>query len=117
MIETPKETEKNLCPMAITLVIIGGKWKLNILHFIAKGVHRPSDIERNIKNISRRVLSKQIQELLADGVIYKHVHSVIPPKVEYFLTDLGKEICPVLEVMEKWGINYLLKNPKVAERC
>ena len=103
--------------MEVTLSVIGGKWKLHILHYIAQGVNRPSDLERNIKSISKRVLSKQIQELLANGLIYKKIHSTIPPKVEYFLTDWGEALCPVLQSLERWGINYLEENPSAVQEC
>ena len=102
----PRESEKNLCPMEVTLSVIGGKWKLHILHYIAQGVNRPSDLERNIKSISKRVLSKQIQELLANGLIYKKIHSTIPPKVEYFLTEKGKTLAVIIQNLNDWGSTY-----------
>ena len=94
------------CPMDIAVELIGGKWKPAILFHIQKGRTRPSELEKAITKISKRVLTQQLSELLRDKLIQKTIYPVLPPKVEYQLTPIGKNIIPVLDAMENFGIYY-----------
>jgi len=95
------------CGMSITLEIIGGKWKPCLIDSISKGVRRPSEIHRCHPDATKRVLNLQLKELEDHGVVRKTIYPVLPPKVEYFLTDLGKTLLPLISHMEKWGTNYM----------
>ena len=84
--------------------ILGGKYKLEILYYIAvKDVHRFGELRRCIGEISESSLTKQLRELEADGFITRHDFKEIPPKVEYNLTILGQNFISVLEFMKEWG--------------
>lgn len=84
--------------------ILGGKYKLEILYYIAvKDVHRFGELRRCIGEISESSLTKQLRELEADGFITRHDFKEIPPKVEYNLTMLGQNFISVLEFMKEWG--------------
>ncbi|MVT10206.1 winged helix-turn-helix transcriptional regulator [Chitinophaga tropicalis] len=100
------------CGMAMIMEIIGGKWKPCLIHNIWKGHKRPSELQRLNPKATRRVLYQQLQELEEHGIISRVVHPVLPPKVEYFLTDLGLSLLPVISVMDEWGSQYL-ENPGV----
>ncbi len=84
--------------------ILGGKYKLEILYYIAiKDVHRFGKLRRCIGEISESSLTKQLRELEADGFITRHDFKEIPPKVEYNLTELGQSFISVLNFMKEWG--------------
>lgn len=84
--------------------ILGGKYKLEILYYIAvKDIHRFGELRRCIVEISESSLTKQLRELEADGFITRHDFKEIPPKVEYNLSELGQSFLPVLEYMKEWG--------------
>ncbi|WP_316740505.1 helix-turn-helix domain-containing protein [Pedobacter antarcticus] len=93
--------------MSITLEIIGGKWKPCLIDSISKGIRRPSELHRNHPEASKRVLNLQLKELEDYGVISKIIYPVLPPKVEYFLTELGESLLPLTRHMEKWGSDYM----------
>lgn len=84
--------------------ILGGKYKLEILYYIAvKDIHRFGELRRCIVEISESSLTKQLRELEADGFITRHDFKEIPPKVEYNLTELGQNFISVLDFMKEWG--------------
>lgn len=95
------------CPVESTLQIISGKWKSVILYrLFQEQVARYSDFERWLPTISSRMLARQLQELVADGVVTKQIYAQIPPKTEYRLTEFGQALRPVIEAMEHWGQYY-----------
>lgn len=98
------------CPAVSALQkIIGGKWKIEILFYIAfRNVHRFGELRRHIGDITESSLTKQLRELEEDGFISRYDFKEIPPHVEYNLTNLGKSFIPVLEHMKKWGEDNLL---------
>ena len=109
----PKDLD---CGMGVMMEIIGGKWKPCLIYNIWKGHKRPSELQRLNPKASRRVLYQQLRELEEHGIIERIVFPVLPPKVEYSLTDLGKSLLPVISVMDDWGTQYLgnpSKHPKL----
>ncbi len=105
----PKDLD---CGMAMIMEIIGGKWKPCLIHNINSGFRRPSELQRLNAKASRRVLNQQLKELEEHGIISRVVYPVLPPKVEYFLTDLGISVLPVIGTMNDWGSQYLDKPEK-----
>jgi DNA-binding HxlR family transcriptional regulator len=95
------------CGMAVIMEIIGGKWKPSVIHSIHHGFRRPSEIQRRYPDATRRVLNQQLKELELHGIVRHVVYPVMPPKVEYFLTDLGESLLPVIQKMDEWGTGYL----------
>ena len=84
--------------------VLGGKYKLEILYYIAlKDIHRFGELRRCIEEISESSLTKQLREMEADGFITRHDFHEVPPRVEYQLTDLGKNFITVLDFMKEWG--------------
>lgn len=95
------------CPVEATLDLIGGKYKSLILwHLIGKTL-RFSEIRSLIPQATPKMLTQQLRLLEEDGMINRHVYPVVPPKVEYSLTEFGESIIPVLNAMCDWGSNYL----------
>lgn len=110
---------KKLNGTDITFLIIGGKWKRDIIFCLNSGIRRPSELQKKLSRVgaSPRVLRQQLRELEYYKVIYKIVCSVIPIKVEYYLTELGRELIPLFEQMNEWGNKYENQNkafPKVS---
>lgn len=109
------------CPLTYTLSVVGGKWKWFILWLLAKkGVQRYGGIKKDIQGITHKMLSQQLKDLEADLLINRNDYHQIPPKVEYSLTEKGKTLIPVLELMAQWGDENIpptsKDNPKASHR-
>ena len=97
----------NNCPVAITLDLIGGKYKALILWHLSESKLRFSELHKLITGATPKMLTQQLRELESSALIHREVYPVIPPKVEYSLTELGKSLIPVLVAMRDWGAEYL----------
>jgi DNA-binding HxlR family transcriptional regulator len=95
------------CGFSVMMEIIGGKWKSYLVFLISQGVRRPSDLQRAIPTASRRVLNLQIRELEFHGIIKRVIYPELPPKVEYYLTEFGESLIPIVSAMDNWGNGYL----------
>lgn len=95
------------CPVEITLDLIGGKYKALILWRLSEGKLRFSELRKAIGNATPKMLTQQLRELEAQALIHREVFPIIPPKVEYSLTELGKSLMPVLTAMRDWGADFL----------
>jgi DNA-binding HxlR family transcriptional regulator len=91
------------CGSVLTKEVLHGKWKSTLLACIDQGIQRPSALQRSIPSATRRVLNVQLTELEQHGLVGKTIFPELPPRVEYYLTDLGRSLLPVIEVMEQWG--------------
>ena len=96
------------CPVTATLELIGGKWKTIILYSLTNGTRRFGEIAVRIPDISRKVLTEQLKELEADGLINREEFKEIPPRVEYSLTELGRSLSSVFNALEIWGAENVL---------
>ena len=95
------------CPVGTTLNLIGGKYKALILWHLSTGTMRFSELHKLVSNATAKMLTQQLRELENDNLIHRQVYPVIPPKVEYSLTPLGKSLLPILVAMRDWGADYL----------
>lgn len=95
------------CPIEATLSLIGGKYKCLILWHLINGTLRYNQLKKLIPQATPKMLTQQLRELESDGLIIRTVYPVIPPKVEYTLSDFGKSITPTLNSMCEWGKIYL----------
>jgi DNA-binding HxlR family transcriptional regulator len=91
------------CGLDLIGEVLYGKWKIRLLWFINEGHKRPSELQRKIPDATRRVLNIQLKELEEHELISKVIYPVVPPKVEYSLTDFGKTLMPVISVLGNWG--------------
>lgn len=94
------------CPMILVHKLISGKWKIMILWYLSGGILRFSDLKKKLPEATQKMLTNQLRSLEEDELIFRKVYPVVPPKVEYGLTDMGKKILPVLESMYDYGIEY-----------
>ncbi|RZJ69487.1 helix-turn-helix domain-containing protein [Flavobacterium sp.] len=99
-----RKTIPNLnCGLDLIGEVLYGKWKIRLLWFISEGFHRPSELQRKIPDASRRVLNIQLKELEDHELVSKIIYPVVPPKVEYSLTDFGKTLIPIIAAIGGWG--------------
>ncbi len=91
------------CGLDLIGEVLYGKWKIRLLWFIHEGYKRPSELQRKIPDASRRVLNIQLKELEDHELIKKTIYPVVPPKVEYNLTEVGETLIPVLSMLGQWG--------------
>ena len=98
-----KSVEPESCPVTFTMSKIGGKWKPIILFLVSKGANRFGVLQRGIEGISKQMLTKQLRELEADGLLKRKIFAEIPPRVEYTVTSKGESLYPIIEQMKAWG--------------
>lgn len=94
------------CPVETTLLLIGDKWKVLILRDLIDGTKRFSELKKSIGNVSQKVLTAQLRDMEAKGLITRKVYAEVPPRVEYTLTETGYSLKPILDAMETWGSEY-----------
>ncbi len=90
-------------PIQKTIVVLDGKWKVLILWSVKTKPKRFSDIKADVSGITQKMLSQSLKELTAHGLLTRKSYPEIPPRVEYKLTELGKSLMPILELMHRWG--------------
>lgn len=91
------------CPMVRAINVIGGRWKPIILHILSEETQRFGELRKKIPPVTQKMLTQQLRELEADGLIKRQVYAVVPPKVEYSLTAKGKDLTPILNELYDWG--------------
>ncbi|AKO94860.1 MULTISPECIES: winged helix-turn-helix transcriptional regulator [Priestia] len=110
------EKESNLaflgrysCPVEATVDVIGGKWKSVIVYHLLNGTKRFNELKRLNKGITQRMLTLQLRELEASGIVHREIYRQIPPKVEYSLTEFGRSLEPLILFMRNWGLENMEK--------
>lgn len=116
-----KNTDKKVhapatCAMHTTMEVLGGKWKFVILYSLRDGSPRRfKELERSIAGIAARMLIKELKSLEADGLVKRTAYPTVPPTVEYQLTDYGKTLVPVIEILDEWGKKHHMRRNKIAQ--
>lgn len=108
--------KETICPVETTLNLIGGKYKALILWHLSDHTMRFSELKKAVSGATAKMLTQQLRELEAQSLIHREVFPIIPPKVEYSLTDLGKSLMPVLISMRDWGNSYL-RSKNIESNC
>lgn len=103
----PTTKHNGLCEKQLTLTAICGKWKMPIISYLAQeGPQRFTKLHGHFSMTTKKMLVVQLRELEADGIVHREVFPVVPSKVEYSLTELGKKLLPILALMYEWGKEY-----------
>lgn len=105
------------CPVEGVLDLLDGKWKGVILYHLMGGTLRFNELRRRLRNVTQRMLTKQLRELEADGLITRTVFPVVPPRVDYALSARGESLVPVLMAMKEWGDRDLAGRGSEAGTC
>jgi DNA-binding HxlR family transcriptional regulator len=102
--------------MELTLDLIGGKWKSLILWHLGENTLRFSELRKTLPQITQKMLTQQLRELEASGLVNRFIYTQIPPKVEYSLTPTGQSLLPILETLCQWGLNYANTTEPIDEK-
>lgn len=94
------------CPVETTLMLIGDKWKVLILRDLMNGTMRFGELKKSIGSVSQKVLTAQLRDMEAKGLVNRKVYAEVPPRVEYSLTELGQSLKSILDAMWNWGEDY-----------
>lgn len=94
------------CPVAVTVQLIGSKWKLLIMRNLLERPWRFNELKRDLEGISQKVLTDSLRSMESDGLITRTVYPEVPPRVEYALSEVGESMRPIFKSMEIWGTNY-----------
>lgn len=98
------------CPVETTLMLIGDKWKILILRDLLTGTKRFGELKKSIGHVSQKVLTAQLRDMEANGLVHRKVYAEVPPRVEYSLTELGQSLKPITDAMGAWREKYQAKN-------
>ena len=101
-----KTKELPACPVETTLTLIGDKWKVLMLRDLMSGTKRFGELKKSIGTVSQKVLTAQLRDMEANGLVHRDVYAEVPPRVEYSLTELGQSLKPILDAMWNWGEDY-----------
>ena len=101
------EKIETLCPSDVFLQVIKGKCKTTLISLIKKGRNRFSEMNKTLPTISERMIAKQLDELEKDGILTRKVFAEVPMRVEYYLTEYGESLYPIVREMRKWGYRHL----------
>ncbi len=94
------------CPVETTLMLISDKWKVLILRDLLGGTMRFSELRRSLGGVSQKVLTANLRQMEADGLVHREVYPEVPPRVEYSLTGTGQSLEPVIDAMRDCGAAY-----------
>lgn len=116
----PRIRHRNLdcspgCAVEGALALIDGKWKGVVLYHLFEGTMRFNALRRRLANCTQRMLTNQLRELEADGLIARKVYPEVPPKVEYSLTEKGRSLEPVISALKAWGDAHVAAKPGLAD--
>jgi DNA-binding HxlR family transcriptional regulator len=95
------------CPLTDLIDIIGGRWKVLCLWRLKEGKKRFTELRRQIPGVTQKMLTQQLRQLEADGLVSRKVFPQVPPKVEYQLTGTGRELCTLLVTLSKWATLHM----------
>lgn len=105
------------CGVEVSLAVIGGKWKGLILWHLRHKTLRFSQLQRRLQRVTQKMLTQQLRELEGDGLVHRQVYAEVPPRVEYSLTDRGRTLVPLLELMCRWGQDFLRETEGIDLAC
>ncbi|MEH6374763.1 helix-turn-helix domain-containing protein [Streptomyces sp. KLMMK] len=100
-------TDPHTCGMGVAVGAFEGKWKSFIMWALSDGPRRFGQTRRLVTGISEKVLTQQLRELQADGIVHREDHEEVPPRVEYSLTEQGRRLYELLELLSAWGRDHL----------
>ena len=120
----PKDTKEEAmerklpaCPVETTLTLISDRWKILIIRDLMAGTRRFGELKKSLGAISQKVLTANLRKMEADGLVTRTVYAEVPPRVEYALTELGRSLGPVIDVMKEWGKGYQKMIDKESAKC
>ena len=101
-----KREELPECDVATTVQIIGNKWKLLTMRNLLSRSWRFNELRKSLDGVSQKVLTDSLRQMIDDGLVYRHDYQEMPPRVEYGLTDLGRNMLPIIDALAAFGTYY-----------
>ena len=105
------------CPVATAVSLIGGKWKLLILRNLKARPWRFNELQRNLDGISQKVLTDSLRQMIEDGLADRYDYHEMPPRVEYGLTQLGRQMLPIIDALAAFGTYYKSTLAETGMQC
>ncbi|GAB18513.1 hypothetical protein GOEFS_055_00260 [Gordonia effusa NBRC 100432] len=102
----PVRRAYEVCPVEVSIAVLGGSWKMTIVKNLLDGTMRYGELCRAVGPVTPRVLTRQLRELECDGIVRRTSYPEVPPKVEYSLTDQGRALAPFVSALNDWGKRY-----------
>ncbi|MBE1878162.1 winged helix-turn-helix transcriptional regulator [Myceligenerans pegani] len=102
----PVRRAAEACPVEVAIAVVGGSWKMTVVKHLLGGPLRFNALNRAVGPVTPRVLTRQLRDLEADGVVHREVYPEVPPRVEYSLTPLGESLAGLVESLNTWGEAY-----------
>ncbi len=94
------------CPVATAVALVGGKWKLLIIRNLRVRPWRFNELQRSLEGISQKILTDSLRQLIDDGIVVRHDYQEMPPRVDYSLTEIGKNLLATLDALAEFGNYY-----------
>lgn len=111
----PVHRAMEVCPVEVAVSVLGGTWKLTLVKHLLEGTRRFNELGRLVPLANTRTLTRQLRELEEDGIVRRTDYREVPPRVEYSLTDLGRSLERLVQIMDDWGETFT-KDPRSAAR-
>ncbi|MDK8433556.1 MULTISPECIES: helix-turn-helix domain-containing protein [unclassified Brevibacterium] len=102
----PVSRAMEVCPVEVAVSALGGTWKLTTIKHLLEGTKRFNELGRLMPLANTKTLTRQLRELEEDGLVERTVYPVVPPHVEYSLSELGRSLGPIVEAMNEWGAQF-----------
>ncbi|MET4165103.1 DNA-binding HxlR family transcriptional regulator [Gordonia terrae] len=114
----PVRRAYEVCPVEVSVAVLGGSWKMTIVKNLLEGPMRYGALGRAVGPVTPRVLTRQLRELESDGIVQRTAYPEVPPRVEYSLTEQGHALSPFVSALNEWGKTYVTEviEPKVARQ-
>ncbi|MFD2028553.1 winged helix-turn-helix transcriptional regulator [Promicromonospora aerolata] len=103
---SPVQRAIEVCPVEVSMAVLGGAWKLSTVKYLLEHTHRFGELQRRLGTVTPRTLTRVLRDLEADGIVVRTVYAEVPPRVEYSLTDLGRSLDQVVGWLNAWGDAY-----------
>lgn len=96
-----------VCPVEVSIAVLGGSWKMTIVKHLLAGPVRYGELRRRVGDVTPRVLTRQLRELEQDGIVVRHAYPEVPPRVDYSLTAVGEGLRGFVTELDRWGGEYV----------
>ncbi|MFC4372784.1 winged helix-turn-helix transcriptional regulator [Nocardia halotolerans] len=106
-VRTPVRRAISVCPVEVSIAVLGGAWKMTIVKHLLAGPLRYGELRRRVGEVTPRVLTRQLRELEQDGILTRHAYPEVPPRVEYSLTPTGEGLRGFVTELDRWGADYV----------
>ena len=102
-VDTKVNEKIDKCPVETAIDVLAGKWKILILWYLKRDTLRFNELQKSLPRVTQKMLIQKLRELEQDGLVHREVYAVVPPKVEYSLTQYGQTLKPIIKQMYLWG--------------